>query len=730
MTTSLKLTTALVASLSLVVPTAVPAQQHDAETQNAALDCPEGLVPAPLATDTNAAADAAGADASADGSADHAATEDRECVTPEEAAARATAASSSAEDSQSDPAQADAAQTDPAHAGTTASGDAAAGTDTSGTAGMDAGSATSGAASGMTEGSGDAGITALGNSTESGAATAEGAAGADAAATATPDASAGADAAAEADAGAAPADAATGTDGAAATAATDATGSATSGTDTTAPAATAQTGASDTGATTGTDPAAAAATPSGTEGAAGTGAAADATAGADATTGTDATAGSGAPAEADAASGAGTSADTAPGDTAMPAGTAADAQAAGGAGAAAGAQATGDAAATDQTAATMAAEEQAAAEANAATEAAAQLQALMPGADAASGDTQAQPQDVQTETVTEENSRSSGEEFDSQIQATAAANETGTTATEDNKGLTDLEKALVLGAGALAVGQLLGNNRQVVTSSNDRVVVSRGDGSYEIIKDDNALLRQPGSQVQTETFSDGSTRTTVTRDDGTKIVTIRDPQLRVVRRVRVDTNGDQVVLIDDTAQVQPVNVTELPRPEARTVDIAQMQDTEDALRQALEQRATYDRNFSLSQIRDIPQVRALAPAIDLDNVTFETGSAAIQPDQADHLATLGRTIKDIIAQNPREVFLVEGHTDAVGDAAYNLALSDRRAESVALALSEYFGVPAENLVVQGYGERFLKVPTEGAERANRRATVRRITPLLQTAAVQ
>jgi outer membrane protein OmpA-like peptidoglycan-associated protein len=414
----------------------------------------------------------------------------------------------------------------------------------------------------------------------------------------------------------------------------------------------------------------------------------------------------------------------------MPAGTAADAQAAGGAGAAAGAQATGDAAAADQTAATMAAEEQAAAEANAATEAAAQLQALMPGADAASGDTQAQPQDVQTETVTEENSRSSGEEFDSQIQATAAANETGTTATEDKKGLTDLEKALVLGAGALAVGQLLGNNRQVVTSSNDRVVVSRGDGSYEIIKDDNALLRQPGSQVQTETFSDGSTRTTVTRDDGTKIVTIRDPQLRVVRRVRVDTNGDQVVLIDDTAQVQPVNVTELPRPETRTVDIAQMQDTEDALRQALEQRATYDRNFSLSQIRDIPQVRALAPAIDLDNVTFETGSAAIQPDQADHLATLGRTIKDIIAQNPREVFLVEGHTDAVGDAAYNLALSDRRAESVALALSEYFGVPAENLVVQGYGERFLKVPTEGAERANRRATVRRITPLLQTAAVQ
>jgi outer membrane protein OmpA-like peptidoglycan-associated protein len=59
-----------------------------------------------------------------------------------------------------------------------------------------------------------------------------------------------------------------------------------------------------------------------------------------------------------------------------------------------------------------------------------------------------------------------------------------------------------------------------------------------------------------------------------------------------------------------------------------------------------------------------------------------------------------------------------------LALSDRRAESVALALSENFDIPPENLVVQGYGESVLKVPTETAEAANRRASVRNITPLL------
>ena len=105
-------------------------------------------------------------------------------------------------------------------------------------------------------------------------------------------------------------------------------------------------------------------------------------------------------------------------------------------------------------------------------------------------------------------------------------------------------------------------------------------------------------------------------------------------------------------------------------------------------------------------------------------SAAIRPQQAQSLATLGSAIRAAIQANPAEVFLIEGHTDAVGGADMNLALSDRRAETVALALSQYFEVPPENLVVQGYGEADLKVPTYDAEQANRRVAVRRITPLL------
>ncbi|MCV2870951.1 OmpA family protein [Defluviimonas sp. WL0050] len=178
--------------------------------------------------------------------------------------------------------------------------------------------------------------------------------------------------------------------------------------------------------------------------------------------------------------------------------------------------------------------------------------------------------------------------------------------------------------------------------------------------------------------------------------------------------------------VAPVVVSELPPPAVQPVFTSDAD--EDALRAALERQAALDRRFSLAQVRDIAEVRALVPVIDLDAITFETGSAAIRPDQAKSLARLGRLIQSYVADDPREVFLIEGHTDAVGSAAYNLALSDRRAESVALALTEYFAVPPENMVVQGYGEQFLKIETQDAERANRRASVRRITDLLRQAA--
>jgi len=49
---------------------------------------------------------------------------------------------------------------------------------------------------------------------------------------------------------------------------------------------------------------------------------------------------------------------------------------------------------------------------------------------------------------------------------------------------------------------------------------------------------------------------------------------------------------------------------------------------------------------------------------------------------------------------------------------------VAVALTEQFNVPPENLVTQGYGEEYPKVQTDGPSEANRRVALRRITPLI------
>ncbi|MEO9630419.1 MAG: OmpA family protein [Sulfitobacter sp.] len=333
--------------------------------------------------------------------------------------------------------------------------------------------------------------------------------------------------------------------------------------------------------------------------------------------------------------------------------------------------------------------------------------------------------EVVTEEVTEEDVRTSDEDFDTKV--TAAGEAEAAASNDDDSGLSDFEKALLLGLGAVAVGSVLNNGEKIVSRSGDRVVGQDDTGELRVLKDDNALLRRPGDEVQTQTFDDGSTRTIVTKSDGSRVETIRSRDGTVLRRTNFDAQGREYVLVDDLVEEREVVVNDLPQvQETQQAQRASTQD-EAALRQALQTELRNDqgRTFSLRQVREIREVRSLAPQLELDAVRFPTGSAAIQPEQARSLANIGTTLRDLIQKDPRTVILVEGHTDAVGDASYNLALSDRRAETVALALTEYFDVPPANLITQGYGESQLRVPTTSAEPANRRAVVRNITGLLR-----
>jgi outer membrane protein OmpA-like peptidoglycan-associated protein len=141
-----------------------------------------------------------------------------------------------------------------------------------------------------------------------------------------------------------------------------------------------------------------------------------------------------------------------------------------------------------------------------------------------------------------------------------------------------------------------------------------------------------------------------------------------------------------------------------------------------------ERAYSLQEIQRSQRLRDKVRRIDLDEITFEFGSAELAPDQIARMERIGNAIQDIISANDQTVVLIEGHTDAVGSDLANLALSDGRAETVAEILTYYFGIPPENLITQGYGEQFLKVPTAAPERLNRRAAFRNITWLLQASA--
>ncbi len=105
------------------------------------------------------------------------------------------------------------------------------------------------------------------------------------------------------------------------------------------------------------------------------------------------------------------------------------------------------------------------------------------------------------------------------------------------------------------------------------------------------------------------------------------------------------------------------------------------------------------------------------NVTFESG-VLFGVDEANLNADALVKIKNlatIFAKYPHSYILIEGHTDASGSADHNMALSERRASSVAAYLSAQ-NVASSRIRTAWYGENQPKVQndTEANKAKNRR----------------
>ncbi len=263
----------------------------------------------------------------------------------------------------------------------------------------------------------------------------------------------------------------------------------------------------------------------------------------------------------------------------------------------------------------------------------------------------------------------------------------------------------------------------------DRTIIE--DGNRTIIRhNDVDRFAVDARNVQVERRGN-QTVSVVVRPDGVQVIDTEDNDGHLLRRVRRDPDGREFVIIDNGfagAELGTVFLN-VPPPIIRIPRDRYIVDAD-----AANESEIYDvlvappvdpigQPYTLDQIRYNEALRDFMPRIDLD-IDFDTGSWQLTPDQVDRLSMVADAINRAISRNPREVFLIEGHTDAVGSDVDNLSLSDRRAEAVAVALTEQFQVPAENLVTQGYGKEGLKIQTSGPERTNRRVAIRRITPLL------
>lgn len=263
-------------------------------------------------------------------------------------------------------------------------------------------------------------------------------------------------------------------------------------------------------------------------------------------------------------------------------------------------------------------------------------------------------------------------------------------------------------------------------------LIERQDDRLFIRHDENQRFRDLGFNVRNERRGDEFV-SVYDRLDGEQVVTVTDETGRLVRRYRRYRDGREIVIIDngrDGPRLLRDDVVVLPPPPIQIPRERYIVDAESAdeglIYETLAAPPVYaaPRRYTLDEIRQSPNVRAYMRSVDIDTITFDTGAWEISPDQIGRLAQIAAAIKRTIQANPNEVYLVEGHTDAVGSDVDNLSLSDRRAQAVAEALTRSFGIPPENLTTQGYGEQYLKVNTQGASRENRRVTLRRITPLL------
>ena len=127
------------------------------------------------------------------------------------------------------------------------------------------------------------------------------------------------------------------------------------------------------------------------------------------------------------------------------------------------------------------------------------------------------------------------------------------------------------------------------------------------------------------------------------------------------------------------------------------------------------------------KVTAQQVVIDLDaDVLFDFDKYTLRPEANDTLRKLGQ----VVATYPKSPLLIEGYTDSKGEHAYNMKLSENRANTVKNWLVQNAGIQAGRIATRGWGETKPVAPNknpDGGDNPAGRQKNRRVEITVHTA---
>jgi len=240
----------------------------------------------------------------------------------------------------------------------------------------------------------------------------------------------------------------------------------------------------------------------------------------------------------------------------------------------------------------------------------------------------------------------------------------------------------------LAATAAMAMTAPATADSDDRILLEQAQTKVLAAKGDAQLARYGGAQLDEAERALGDLRENLDNDDSQDVRNIMNRIDALVETAR--TRARTAQLREQVASAQATRASEAEAARAR----AEAAEREAAAARQQAQAAQAQANTLRQQLQQYQMQQTAAGAqLVLQDVVFETGKATLRPGAADRL----RPLATYLQAAPNVRVRIEGHTDSVGNDAYNQRLSEARAQSVRGALAT-MGVQPARIETIGHGE--------------------------------